>query len=66
MGDFGNIDGVRFHELESERYWSFPKGYKKDSKAETQSMIFSNEYLGARKMDGAYYQIGRASCRERV
>ena len=57
MGDFGSIDGVRFHELESERYWSFPKGYKKDSKAETQSMIFSNEYLGARKIDGAYYRF---------
>ena len=57
MGDFGSIDGVKFHELESERYWSFPKGYKKDSKAEAQSMIFSNEYLGARKIDGAYYRF---------
>ena len=57
MGDFGKIDDVDFKELPSERYWSFPKGYKKDSKAETQSMIFSNEYLGARKIDGAYYRF---------
>ena len=46
------IDGIEFHELAAERYWSFPSGYKKDSKAETRNMIFSGDYLGARKMDG--------------
>jgi hypothetical protein len=57
MGDFGAIDNVDFKELPSEKYWSFPKGYKKDSKVETQNMIFSKEYLGARKIDGAYYRF---------
>ena len=51
------IDGVNFFELESEKYWSFPKSYKKDSKAETKQMIFSGNYIGARKMDGAYYRF---------
>ena len=53
----GLIDGIDFQELESEKYWSFPKSYKKDSKAETRNMIFSGDYLGTRKMDGAYYRF---------
>ena len=53
----GLIDKIDFQELESEKYWSFPKSYKKDSKAETRNMIFSGDYLGARKMDGAYYRF---------
>lgn len=52
-----NIAGIAFHELESEKYWSFPKSYKKDPKVETRSMIFSGDYMGARKMDGAYYRF---------
>lgn len=51
------INGVNFNDLESEKYWSFPKNYKKDSKAETKNMIFSGDYIGARKMDGAYYRF---------
>lgn len=51
------INGVNFNELESEKYWSFPKSYKKDSKTETRNMIFSGDYIGARKMDGAYYRF---------
>ena len=51
------IDNVNFHELPAQKYWSFPSGYKKDSKAETQSMIFSGDYIGARKMDGAFYKF---------
>ena len=53
----GLIDGIDFSELESERYWSFPKSYKKDIKTEIKNMIFSNEYLGSRKVDGAYYRF---------
>lgn len=53
----GLIDGIEFHELPAEKYWSFPASYKKDSKAETRNMIFSGDYLGARKMDGAYYRF---------
>ena len=51
------IDGVNFFELESEKYWSFPKSYKKDPKVETKQMIFSGDYIGARKIDGAYYRF---------
>ena len=51
------IDGVNFKDLESEKYWSFPKSFKGDPKEETRNMIFSGNYLGARKMDGAYYRF---------
>lgn len=51
------IDNVDFHELPAQKYWSFPSGYKKDSKTETQNMIFSGNYVGARKMDGAFYKF---------
>lgn len=51
------IDEIDFKELESERYWSFPKSYKKDPKIEVRNMIFSGTYLGARKMDGAYFRF---------
>ena len=51
------IDGIDFQNLEAEKYWSFPKSYKKDPKEETRNMIFSNNYIGARKMDGAYYRF---------
>lgn len=51
------IDGIDFKNLESEKYWSFPKSFKGNSKEETRNMIFSGNYLGARKMDGAYYRF---------
>ena len=51
------IDGVNFFELETEKYWSFPKSYKKDPKVEAKQMIFSGDYIGSRKIDGAYYRF---------
>ena len=51
------IDGIDFQELEAEKYWSFPKSFKGDPKEETRNMIFSGNYIGARKMDGAYYRF---------
>lgn len=51
------IDKIDFHELEAQRYWSFPKSYKKDAKEETRNMIFSGDYVGSRKMDGAFYKF---------
>ena len=51
------IDGIDFENLEAEKYWSFPKSFKGDPKEETRNMIFSGNYLGARKMDGAYYRF---------
>lgn len=54
------IDNIDFNELESEKYWSFPKSYKGDAKHNTKMMIFSGDYLGARKMDGAYYRFTKS------
>lgn len=51
------IDGINFKELDCERYWTFPKSFKGDPKEETRNMIFSGNYIGARKMDGAYYRF---------
>ena len=51
------IDGIDFHNLDAEKYWSFPKSYKGDPKEATKNMIFSGDYIGARKMDGAYYRF---------
>ena len=51
------IDGIDFQNLDAEKYWSFPKSFKGNPKEETRNMIFSGNYLGARKMDGAYYRF---------
>lgn len=51
------IDGTDFKEIDTEKYWSFPKSYKKDPKVEVKNMIYSGAYLGARKMDGAYFRF---------
>ena len=51
------IDGIDFQNAEAEKYWSFPKSFKGDPKEETRNMIFSGNYIGARKMDGAYYRF---------
>lgn len=52
------IDGVDFHELEAQKYWVHPSSYSADrKKTETQQMIFSGDYIGARKMDGAFYKF---------
>jgi ATP-dependent DNA ligase len=51
------IDGIDFQNAEAEKYWSFPKSFRGDPKEETRNMIFSGNYLGARKMDGAYYRF---------
>lgn len=57
MSKIGKIDNIDFHELPAEKFWSFPKSYKKDIKEETRNMIFSGDYIGSRKMDGAYYRF---------
>ena len=51
------IDGINFKDLEAEKYWSFPKSYKGDPKVDTKNFIFSGNYIGARKRDGAYYRF---------
>lgn len=51
------IDGIDFQNLEAEKFWTFTSSFKGDPKLETRNMIFSGDYLGARKMDGAYYRF---------
>lgn len=51
------IDKLNFEELPAEKYWSFPRSFKGDPKVETRNMIYSGDYIGARKMDGAYYRF---------
>lgn len=52
------ISDFDFAMLEAEKYWSFPSSYTNDrKKQETINMIYSSDYLGARKMDGAYYRF---------
>lgn len=46
-----------FHDVAAQKYWSFPKSFKGDKTLETKNMIFSNDYIGARKMDGAFYKF---------
>lgn len=54
---YGYIDGIDFHNLEAEKYWSFSKTYKGNPHKETKSFILSEEYLGAEKMDGHYARL---------
>lgn len=53
----GYIDGVDMSNLESERYWTFPKAYKGDARKETKLMVLSEQYIGSRKQDGAYMRF---------
>ena len=46
-----------FHNLEAQRYYSFGASAKIDPKVETKNMIFSGDYIGSRKMDGAFYKF---------
>lgn len=53
----GLIDNVDFFELDSEKYWSFGKAYKGNPRDDAKMMVFSGDYMGARKMDGAYFRF---------
>lgn len=50
-------DGIDFNELDSEKYWSFPKQYKGDRKTETKQMILSGNYFASEKKDGVYMRL---------
>ncbi len=52
------IDGIDFHELEAQKYWAPTASWSDErKKQEVTSMIFSGDYVGARKMDGAFYKF---------
>ena len=52
------IDNVDFHNLPVQKYWSAPSSWTPERrKQEVQNAIFSGDYIGSRKMDGAFYQF---------
>lgn len=52
------IDKVDFHNLEAQKYWTPTASWTPErKKQEIHSAIFSGEYIGARKMDGAFYKF---------
>lgn len=54
----GYIDGIDFHNLPVQHYWSMPASWAPERKQqEVKSAIFSGEYVGARKIDGAFYKF---------
>lgn len=53
----GYVDGIDWLNCPAMKYWSFPKSYAKDSKAEIKNYIFSGDYIGALKVDGYYQRL---------
>jgi len=52
----GYIDGIDFFNLSIMKYWNFPNSWDIDKKKTTVNQrIFSGEWLGAQKRDGAFY-----------
>ena len=58
MSFTGIIDNINFSELEAEKYWTPPKTKNNKEKKElARNLIFSDNYVGAVKKDGAYYRF---------
>ncbi len=54
----GYIDGVNFHDLEAMKYYAPPASWSDEKKKEMAvSRIFSNQWIGAVKRDGAFYKF---------
>lgn len=52
------INDINFCEdVPPQKYWSFPSSYKKNKKIEIKEMIFSDNYIGSEKKDGAFYKF---------
>lgn len=52
------IDNIDFHELPAQKYWTPPASWDNErKKTEVHNAIFSGDYIGARKMDGAFYKF---------
>lgn len=52
------IDGINFWELEAQKYYAPPKSWSAEKiKDITTSRIFSGEWYGAQKRDGAFYKF---------
>ncbi len=54
----GFIDKINFHSLEVQKYWTPPASWTPERKQqEVRTAIFSGDYVGSRKMDGAFYKF---------
>lgn len=54
----GFIDNINFHELAPQKYWTPPASWAPErKKQEVRTCIFSGDYVGSRKMDGAFYKF---------
>lgn len=52
------IDGINFFELEAEKYFAPPSSWNQEKKEEwARSRIFSGEWWGAQKRDGAFFMF---------
>lgn len=51
------IDNFDYTNMEAMKYYSFSKTFKDDKKAKAKELVFSNRYMGARKMDGIWAMI---------
>lgn len=52
------IDGINFFELEAEKYFAPPSSWSQEKKEEwARTRIFSGEWMGAQKRDGAFYMF---------
>lgn len=52
------IDGINFHELENMRYYAPPASWSKAKIHDTSvNRIFSGDWWGSRKVDGAFYKF---------
>ena len=52
------IDGINFFEMEAMKYYAPPNSWDTEKKRElASSKIFSGEWLGAQKRDGAFYMF---------
>ena len=53
------IDNVDFHnDVEAMKYWSFPASWEQAKRKEfVNQAIFSRDYIGAHKKDGAFYKF---------
>lgn len=53
------IDGIDFANLDAMSYYSFTSAFKGDKRAKAKELACSHNYLGSRKMDGAWNMIIR-------
>ena len=54
----GYVDGIDWINAEAMKYWSFPASYSIEKrKAELNNAVYSNNYLGALKVDGYYQRL---------